>query len=147
MRGGRLEIRPGVYGKCSIRFGEVLESVLEAFKDGSAGAIALFIGIVRREGAGGKKVKGLEIEAYKEHADKAIAEICRQVGEKYGVEVGVWHLMGEFEVGEPLVLVAVAGAHRSEVFQALHEAVERYKREPALFKKEVYVDGSYSWLG
>lgn len=141
-----LEPKPGVYERGSLRFGELIESLLERCRDGRAGAIAIFIGVVRASGAGGKRVKGLEIEAYKEHADKAIERICAEVGEKYGVEVGVWHLIGEFGVGEPLVFVAVAGRGRSEVFPALREAVERYKREPALFKKEVYVDGSYSWV-
>ena len=43
-------------------------------------------------------------------------------------------------------MVAVAGRSRKEVYPALREAVERYKHEPALFKKEVYVDGTYSWI-
>jgi len=143
---GGVKVRPGVFEKGSIRLGEVLENILESFRDGSVGAVTLFIGLVRKTSSDGRGVKALEIEAYKEHADKAIAEICRQVGEKYGVWVWIGHLMGRFEVGEPLVLVAVAGRSRKEVYPALREAVERYKHEPALFKKEVYVDGTYSWI-
>ena len=60
--------------------------------------------------------------------------------------VRIYHLMGEFMVGEPLVFVVVGGRTRRNVFSALQEAVERYKREPALFKKEVYVDGSHEWI-
>ncbi|MGA2524823.1 MAG: molybdenum cofactor biosynthesis protein MoaE, partial [Candidatus Bathyarchaeia archaeon] len=43
---------------------------------------------------------------------------------------------GEFKVGDDLVYVAVAGSHRPEVFSVLREAVERYKSEAPIFKKE-----------
>jgi molybdopterin synthase catalytic subunit len=45
-----------------------------------------------------------------------------------------------------VVFVLVAGVNRKEVFPALQEAVERYKREPALWKREVYVDGTQEWI-
>lgn len=139
--------KPGVYGKNELRLGEVARQVVDAYVEEAVGAVALFVGKVKAEGRDGKKVSRLEIEAYKEHADKAIARICSETQEKYGLRfAGVWHLIGVFKVGDPLVLVAAAGKSRREVFQALVEMVERYKREPALFKKEIYVDGSYRWL-
>jgi molybdopterin synthase catalytic subunit len=49
-------------------------------------------------------------------------------------------LLGDFEVGEDLVYVSVAGSHRSDVFSVLREAVERYKSEVPVFKKERIVD-------
>ncbi len=52
----------------------------------------------------------------------------------------IHHLLGEFEVGEELVYVLVAGAHRSSLFPVLQEAVERYKTEVPIFKKEHLVD-------
>jgi molybdopterin synthase catalytic subunit len=52
------------------------------------------------------------------------------------VDVQIHHFSGEFNVGEDLVYVLVAGAHREDVFQILKEAVERYKREAPIFKKE-----------
>ena len=42
----------------------------------------------------------------------------------------------EFNVGEDLVYVSVAGSHRTDVFPVLREAVERYKSEAPIFKKE-----------
>jgi molybdopterin synthase catalytic subunit len=45
-----------------------------------------------------------------------------------------------------VVLVLVASPRRKQGFVALRDAVERYKKEPALFKKEVYEDGSSSWI-
>jgi molybdopterin synthase catalytic subunit len=45
-------------------------------------------------------------------------------------------LLGDFAVGEDVVYVLVAGSHRKQVFAVLEEAVERYKTEAPIFKKE-----------
>ena len=142
-----MSYRPGVYEKGEIEFLNLFREVLERCSDGRVGALTFYIGIVKERGKEEKKVIELEIESYKEQANKAIERICIEEKEKHGVEfVGVWHLIGKFGVGEPLVLVAVAGESRKEVFPALRETVERYKKEPALFKKEVYEDGSHKWI-
>ena len=49
-------------------------------------------------------------------------------------------MLGEFKVGDDLVYVAVAGSHRTDVFPVLREAVERYKSEVPVFKKEHIID-------
>jgi molybdopterin synthase catalytic subunit len=38
------------------------------------------------------------------------------------------------------VYVSVAGSHRADVFSVLREAVEKYKSEAPVFKKERVVD-------
>ena len=106
-----------------------------------AGAIALFIGVVRGFSSDGSKVKGLVMEAYEEAANRILREIRRDLMSREGiVDVQIHHLLGEFNVGEDLVYVAVAGGHRDQVFPVLREAVERYKREATIFKKEITID-------
>jgi len=56
------------------------------------------------------------------------------------IDVQIHHFVGEFDVGEDLVYVVVAGAHRQNVFPVLEEAVERYKGEAPIFKKEYVID-------
>jgi molybdopterin synthase catalytic subunit len=66
-----------------------------------------------------------------------LEEISRDLTQKPGVvNVQIHHLLGEFNVGDDLVYVAVAGSHRDQVFPVLREAVERYKSEVPVFKKE-----------
>ncbi|MEM1565047.1 MAG: molybdenum cofactor biosynthesis protein MoaE [Candidatus Bathyarchaeia archaeon] len=102
-----------------------------------AGAIAIFIGVVRGENPNGDRVQKLEIEAYEEKADEVLSEICQELKRRKGVvDVQIHHFLGEFNVSEDLVYVLVAGAHRENVFPVLKEAVERYKRETPIFKKE-----------
>ena len=105
------------------------------------GAIALFIGITRGENLEGKKVKKLKLEAYEEKANETLSKICSDLSEKKGiVDVQIHHLIGEFDVGDDLVYVLVAGSHRKDVFSVLQKAVERYKREVPIFKKECIID-------
>jgi len=102
-----------------------------------AGAVAIFIGVVRGENFQGERVQKLEVEAYEEKANEVLLEICRELKARKGVvDVQIHHFSGEFNVGEDLVYVIVAGAHRENVFPVLKEAVERYKREAPIFKKE-----------
>jgi len=106
-----------------------------------AGAIALFIGLVRGETLKGKKVQKLKLEAYEEKANEILTNICNDLKKKKGiVDVQIRHLLGEFSVGEDLVYVLVAGDHRKNVFPVLEEAVERYKKEAPIFKKEYVID-------
>ena len=111
------------------------------------GAVATFTGIVRGYTQEGKEVHKLEIEAYEEEANRALTRISKEVSAKLGViEVLICHLVGEFCVGEDLGYVVVIGKSRRDTFQALEEAVERYKKEVAIWKKEYLKDGSSSWV-
>jgi len=131
----------GVHRKGELALPDVLERVRRSPNFHRAGAIGLFIGVVRGETPRGERVEGLELEAYEKKADEALDRICRELRRREGiVEVQIHHLLGEFRVGEDLVYVLVAGAHRGDVFPVLEEAVERYKAEAPIFKKEHVLD-------
>jgi molybdopterin synthase catalytic subunit len=106
------------------------------------GVIAVFTGIVRGENNNRTKVEKLMLEAYEEKANEVLRKICDDLKKKRPgiVEVQIHHLLGEFSVGEDLVYVLVAGSHREDVFPVLEEAVERYKKEAPIFKKEYGID-------
>jgi len=130
--------RAGVHEKGSINVSDVIESIKCREDFSKAGAIGLFIGVVRGDALeGGGKVEKLTLEAYEEKADEVLCNICDDLTHRPGiVDVQIHHFTGEFNVGDDLVYVAVAGGHRVEVFSVLREAVERYKSEAPIFKKE-----------
>ena len=135
----------GVHEKGAISVPDLLSSIRKNSNFKKAGAIALFIGVARGETLEGEKVQKLTLEAYEEKANEVLAKICNDLSQKPGiVDVQIHHLLGEFNVGEELVYVSVAGSHRTDVFPVLREAVERYKKEAPIFKKErvVSVKGS-----
>ncbi|MCS4538700.1 MAG: molybdenum cofactor biosynthesis protein MoaE [Thaumarchaeota archaeon] len=142
-----LMLKPGIHRKGKVNLLDALSYILKSNLSGEIGALLVFIGVARREGRGGKEVAKLEMESYKKHANKAILKICNEVKRKFKVHfVSIHHLVGQFRVGEPVVLVVVGGARKENVFLAMQESVKRYKKEPALFKKELYVDNSYAWI-
>lgn len=140
-------LESGVYDKGAFDIPSLVKQLLSGGLPSEAGALATFTGITKLVGKGSKTVSKLEMQSYEEHANRVLRQIAQEVQAKYGVTfVGIYHFVGEFDVAEPVVFVAVAGVSRTEVFPALQEAVERYKREPALWKKEVYTDGTHEWI-
>jgi len=130
----------GIHRKGELTLSELLRSMKENPQFGRAGAVAAFVGVVRGETVDGECVEGLELQAYEEEANRVLGAICEDLKQRKGVvDVQIHHFVGEFNVSEDLVYVAVAGAHRENVFQVLREAVERYKSEAPVFKKEYVV--------
>jgi molybdopterin synthase catalytic subunit len=127
----------GVHEKGTVSLEDIINGTKCKRGFRKAGAIAMFIGVVRGETLKGEKVQRLELQAYQEKADKVLTKICHDLKRKPGiVDVQIHHLLGEFHVGEDIVYVLVAGSHREEVFPVLEEAVERYKKDAPIFKKE-----------
>lgn len=132
--------KAGIHEKGSITVSDVIDSIKKGKDFEKAGAIGLFIGVVRGE-TDGEKVDKLVLEAYDEKANNVLEKICNDLTAEPGiVEVQIHHLTGDFKVGDDLVYVAVAGSHRNDIFPVLRKAVERYKSEAPIFKKERIVD-------
>jgi len=131
----------GVHGKGAVSLMDILESVRANKNFQKAGALGIFIGVVRGETLDGKKVEKMELEAYEEKANESLKSICDDLRKREGIiDAQIHHLLGEFNVGEDLVYVVIAGVHRNNVFSALEEAVERYKKEAPIFKKEYRIE-------
>jgi molybdopterin synthase catalytic subunit len=127
----------GVHKKGTFTLDDVMRSVRESPDFYKSGAVAMFIGVVRGETEKHENVEKLHLEAYEEKADQVLAGICQDLKTRPGiVDVQIHHMLGEFEVGEDLVYVSVAGSHREQLFPVLEEAVQRYKKEAPIFKKE-----------
>jgi len=136
-----LKTQAGVHKKGTLSLPEVIEKAKEDPDFRRVGAITLFIGVVRGENQNGDTVQKLELEAYEEKAKEVLTNICNDLRKKKGiVDVQIHHFLGEFNVGEDLVYVLVVGDHRKNLFPVLEEAVERYKAEAPIFKKEHVVD-------
>jgi len=141
----RLTAHAGVHEKGTFSVSDLISNTKKNVNFEKAGAIALFIGVARGEPLEGEKVQKLTLEAYEEKANDVLGKICDDLSKKPGiVDVQIHHLLGEFNVGEDLVYVSVAGSHRTDVFPVLREAVERYKSEAPIFKKERVTDAKGS---
>ncbi|MEM0097622.1 MAG: molybdenum cofactor biosynthesis protein MoaE [Conexivisphaerales archaeon] len=132
----------GIYKKGSMDLYKTLGAALAA-ENGESGIVLSYFGITKHKG----QVKELLIEAYKEYADKALKMICDQVKKKNALnDCRIYHLEGKFEPGEPIVLIIISSMSRAEALMAMPEVVERYKKEPTIWKKEIYDDGTSKWI-
>jgi molybdopterin synthase catalytic subunit len=140
-----LTIHAGVHKKGALSILDLINNTKKSDNYEKVGAITLFIGVTRGENLEGQKVQKLTLEAYEEKANEVLTKICDNLTKKPGIiDVQIHHLLGEFNVGEDLVYVSVAGSHRTDVFPVLREAVERYKAEAPVFKKEQIIDAKGS---
>ncbi|MHA1491285.1 MAG: molybdenum cofactor biosynthesis protein MoaE [Promethearchaeota archaeon] len=143
-----IEFSSGIYNKGELDFDKIVNSIKNHPQIKEAGAIMTFTGIVRESSiVDGKLVKSMEIDSYNELANKSINKICNEIKKRDGIiEVKIIHLKGKFDISDDLVYVIVASAHRSEGFDALRSAVEKYKKEIAVWKRENYINGSSKWI-
>jgi molybdopterin synthase catalytic subunit/molybdopterin converting factor small subunit len=123
-----------------------LDAVVGEVADESAGAVATFLGTVRRESRG-RTVLYLEYEAYAEMAEGVMAQIAADLEHRYDLwAVAIHHRIGRVEIGEPSVAIAVSAPHRQDALAACKEAIDTLKQTVPLWKKEVY-EGGEEWLG
>lgn len=110
------------------------------------GAHDIFLGQVRADEIEGKVVTGIEYTAYEAMAIEKIREIREDAFEKFSLScMHIYHSLGVVPVGEICLFVFVSAPHRKEVFEALHQVVERIKKELPVFGKELFGDETYSW--
>jgi MoaE-MoaD fusion protein len=123
-----------------------LEAVAAEVADERAGGLATFTGTVRRQSRG-REVTRLEYEAYAEMAEDVMAQLARELGERYDLcAVAIHHRVGTLGIGEASVVIAVSAPHRQDALAACKDAIDRLKETVPLWKKEVY-EGGEEWIG
>ena len=111
----------------------------------AAGAINVFLGVVRDNNLG-RKVQYLEYDAYPSMAEKVMRELAEEAKERFGLEnCAVLHRTGRLEIGEASLLIAVSCGHRAKSFEAGHWLVDEIKKRVPVWKKEVWEDGA-AWV-
>lgn len=113
----------------------------------STGAVAVFGGVVRNNSAG-KAVEHLEYEAYQEMALEKLVQVADEARRQWPkiVDIAIVQRIGQLEVGENAVVVAVSSPHRGDgCFEACRYAIDRLKQIVPIWKKEVSPDGA-EWV-
>lgn len=109
--------------------------------DPGIGAVVSFLGLMRDINLG-EGVAGMTLEHYPGMTEKALAAIVAEARERWELQaVRVVHRVGELQPEDPIVLVAVASAHRAEAFQACEFIIDYLKNRAPFWKKEVTPTG------
>jgi molybdopterin synthase catalytic subunit len=108
--------------------------VVAAVEDDEAGAVASFVGTVRRSSRG-RDVEYLDYEAFEEMAEPMLERLGAELTEKHGLtRVAIHHRVGRVEIGEPSVVIAVSAPHRAAALDACREAIDTLKETIPLWK-------------
>jgi len=109
---------------------EVLEKFLKELKEQCAqkelGMILVHVGIVR----GTSKEGNLVQEMYVDFSEERLQGLIKESEKKEGIcGIKVWINKGVLKVGDPIMVVAVAGRFRKDVLPCLEELLNRIKKE------------------
>jgi molybdopterin synthase catalytic subunit len=125
-----------------------VEKAIASIGDGDAGGISVFLGTTRNEkNAEGKSLIALDYQAYEEMAVSQMRQFAVRARDKWPIRrLALIHRVGRVEVGKPSVLIAVSTPHRAAAFEACRFLIDTLKAEAAIWKKEVWSDGSGQWV-
>jgi molybdopterin synthase catalytic subunit len=116
-------------------------ALIAAAKQPGMGAIVVFDGIVRDD-----DIREMELEAYRDVAERELAEIAGEATEKFGLlGVDIIHRVGKLRVGENILVIIVGAGHRQEAYDGSRYIIERIKAGVPIWKKEIRRDGS-TWI-
>lgn len=122
-------------------------SLLVAFTAGrsEAGAVASFTGLVRGS-TGGAAVTRLTLQTYPGFTETMMKAIEVEARARFAVQdILAVHRWGEINVGQPIIFVAVAAAHRRAAFDAVDFLMDQFKVRAPFWKREDGPDGA-RWI-
>lgn len=123
-----------------------VQPYIDAVLDGEIGAVTVFTGHVR-EWTHGVRTLYLSYEAYVPMAEKKLAEIGREIEERWPLtRTAIAHRIGELHISDIAVVIVVATPHRKAAYEANEYAIERIKQIVPIWKKEIWESGE-EWIG
>jgi molybdopterin synthase catalytic subunit len=123
-----------------------LQELIEFVADPSAGAMTTFVGTTRNTNDG-RQVVRLEYESYPGMAEKEMSKIAAEVLTRWPIiKVAMIHRLGQVDIGEASVAIAVSAGHRHAAFEACHYAINQLRETVPIWKKELY-EGGELWIG
>ncbi|XP_061837163.1 molybdopterin synthase catalytic subunit isoform X1 [Nerophis lumbriciformis] len=148
-----------------------VQEVVAAVSSTSCGAISLFIGTTRADVLEGRKVRGLQYEAYEAMVQSELSRLCGDIRARWPrlTHICVHHRLGSHhhanmlvralapgphlpcsplrwvQVGEASVVMAISSPHRQEGQRAIQYLMDGLKASVPVWKKEVYEAHDAAW--
>jgi len=121
-------------------------AVTERVRSPHAGAVCTFQGTVR-DLTGDRRTVSLRYEAYPEMALKKMADLEEEARRRWPViELALVHRVGDLDLGEVSVVVAVSCPHRDQAFEACRWLIDTLKEVVPIWKRETWEDGEQEWV-
>lgn len=122
------------------------QKLVEGVSHPECGAICTFDGVVRNHHEG-KVVLKLEYSCYKKMAELELGRIIAEAHTRWPeCHISAQHRVGELQIGDVAVAIAVWAPHRQESFAACSYLIESIKARLPVWKKEYYADNTIDWV-
>lgn len=116
--------------------------LLASLQADGVGAISSFTGLVRSDDG----VTAIELEHYPAMTEASLHAVAVEAQSRWNLSSAVIvHRVGKMAVGEPIVFVAAASAHRAEALAACAFLIDRLKTDAPFWKKE-YRGEQSAWV-
>jgi molybdopterin synthase catalytic subunit len=114
----------------------------------AAGGISLFLGTTRADtNPAGHALAALDYHAYDAMAIEQLHDLAARARRRWPiVKLALLHRTGRVALAEPSVLIAVSTPHRADAFDACRWLIDTLKTELAVWKQELWTDGTHTWL-
>ena len=123
-----------------------VDEVRAAVADPGAGGLALFAGAVR-DTDHDRDVTALSYSAHPS-AEAELRRVAEVIAEKFPVlGIAAVHRVGDLEIGDLAVVVAVSCPHRAEAFDACRALIDLLKASVPIWKHQRFADGDSEWVG
>jgi molybdopterin synthase catalytic subunit len=111
--------------------------LLDSLATDSSGSIVMHLGIVRPD-SNGRKVVSIEYEADINASERELSNMANEILTKWEIQdIALCRRIGRLDLGDLILMVAVASPHRKEAFEACEYAVECMRSMKSVRKKEI----------
>ena len=122
-----------------------VDEVRAAAADPAAGAMALFLGVIRDHDHG-RGVTGLSYTAHPS-AEAELSRVAEKIAASHHVRsIAVVHRTGDLRLGDLAVVAAVAAEHRAEAFAACEALIDELKATVPIWKHQFFLGGDSEWV-
>jgi molybdopterin synthase catalytic subunit len=114
----------------------------------NTGAVASFVGHVREKtGADGRIITAMWLEHYPGMTEKSLDRLATEAASRWPLgAIHIIHRTGRLCVGERIVFVGVASAHRHAAFEACAFIMDQLKTRAPFWKSEEDATGQKAWV-
>ncbi len=111
--------------------------LIDSLKTDSSGSIVIHLGIVRPE-SDGRKVVSIEYDVDINTAERELLYISNEIRSKWEVQdIALYRRKGQLDLGDVILMVAIAAPHRKGAFEACEYAVKCMRNMKSINKKEI----------
>ncbi len=111
--------------------------LLDSLRINSSGSIVTHLGVVRPD-SNGRKVVSIEYEADINASERELSAIAEEILGKWKIQdIALCRRIGRLDLGDLILMVAVASPHRKEAFEACEYAVECMRSMKSVNKREI----------